>query len=99
MSRTYNRKEFLYNMVNKGFESQPTGGHIGLFLVDESNKRTGIRTGIPMGSRGRTLGAPYIKKMARHLHISFGELDGYQACNHSHEWLLDKLRSDGYIRA
>lgn len=99
MSPVFDRTDFIYNLTHKGFSMEPTGsGHIGLFLLDERNRRTGVRTGVPMGSHGRTLGPPYIKRMAKHLHITMSDLDSYQACNHSHGWLLDKLRSDGYIR-
>ncbi len=98
MSLTFNRKDFVYNMTHKGFEADNTGsGHLGLFLVDESGRRTHIRTGVPLGGHGHTLGVEYIKRMAKSLHITPKDLNLYQACERDHSWLMKKLRTDGWL--
>lgn len=98
MSTVIDKKDFIHRMTHKGFESQYTGsGHLGLFLLDEQHKRTRVRTGVPLGSHGSKLGMAYIKRMAHHLHIAPKDLILFQACNHSYEWLVSKLREDGFV--
>jgi hypothetical protein len=98
MSLTFNRREFVAKMTHKGFDTENTGsGHLGLFLLDEHMRRTPVRTGVSHGGHGQTMGIPYIRKMAKHLHVTPKELNLYQECNLSHDWLLGKLRTEGWL--
>lgn len=97
MSEHFDRRELIHILTNKGFEVEPTGSHIGLFLLDEHHRRTGVRTAVPMGGHGRELGIGYIRSMAHHLHITTHDLVLYKECKNDHSWILTKLRSDGRI--
>jgi len=98
MSEHFDRKDLIYCLTHKGFETEPTGdSHIGLFLLDEQNRRTGVRTAVPMGSHGKDLGIRYIRTMAHHLHVATSDFILYKKCNHDHIWILNKLRVDGRI--
>ena len=98
MHLVFNRNDFVYNMTHKGFEKENLpNGHIGLFLLDENDRRTGIRTEVPMGGHGREIGAPYIRQMAKRLHVTPKDLNLYQACDYPYTWILQELRTKGYI--
>jgi hypothetical protein len=98
MPEVFDRKDLIYRMTHKGFEAEPTGsGHLGLFLLNEQNKRTGVRTGVPMGGHGQKLGIEYIKRMAHHLHINTKDFILFKECNHPYGWLLQDLREKGWI--
>ena len=98
MHLVFDRTNFVYIMTHKGFEKENLpNGHIGLFLLDENNRRTVIRTAVQMGGHGREIGAPYIRQMAKRLHITPKDLNLYQACKRQHPWLLEEERKKGYI--
>ena len=92
------RNDFIRILTRKGFTSKPRkGDHLGLYLMDEDGRKTGVSTGVCLGGRNTDLIGVW-NKLARELCMSSSDLSDYNACKKNQAWLLNKLRSESRIR-
>lgn len=99
MSPPYKTNDFVKTMARKGFDlvQRRGSGHLGLYLLDEDGRRTGVSSGVSLGGHAREIPYWYAKKIARELHITPKDLDDVEECSKGHTWILRSLRERGII--
>jgi hypothetical protein len=93
------RDDLVKKLSKKGFTTRARkGSHLGIYLMDEEGRKTGISSGVSMGGRNAELPDRLWGKISRELGMSSSQLQEYEACLRSQGWLLNKLRGEGRIR-
>ena len=85
------RDELVDALLSKGFQREHATKHDKFFYVAQNGKRLPICTHLSRGSQYKTLGKPYVSKIARQLKLSGSELEDLAACPFTAEMYAKKL--------